>query len=169
VARPTNRELRDAAGSEFARRLSPEYMEEYCVLPLDLGDDGRLRVAVGNALNTSVLDELRLALGHPLALVDAPAAEIRGAILSIHPDDTAEVSVEAAGEASLEAGSGRLDDLRALANEAPVIQLVNLMLLEALKQRASDVHLESTAQGLSASTACSTTSRSIHRATRRRW
>jgi len=148
VARPTNRELRDAAGSEFARRLSPEYMEEYCVLPLDLGDDGRLRVAVGNALNTSVLDELRLALGHPLALVDAPAAEIRGAILSIHPDDTAEVSVEAAGEASLEAGSGRLDDLRALANEAPVIQLVNLMLLEALKQRASDVHLESTAQGL---------------------
>ena len=57
MARPTNRELRDAAGSEFARRLSPEYMEEYCVLPLDLGDDGRLRVAVGNALNTSVLDE----------------------------------------------------------------------------------------------------------------
>jgi type II secretory ATPase GspE/PulE/Tfp pilus assembly ATPase PilB-like protein len=122
-------------------------MEEYCVLPLDLGEDGRLRVAVGNRLDTSVLDELRLALGHPLALVEAPAAEIQGAILSIRPDEAGGIEVEADERVTTE-GTGRLDDLRALANEAPVIQLVNLTLLEALRQRASDVHLESTADGL---------------------
>ncbi len=41
-----------------------------------------------------------------------------------------------------------LDDLVALANEAPVVKLVNLLLLEALEARASDVHLESYVGGL---------------------
>ena len=41
------------------------------------------------------------------------------------------------GEGDLDA---RLDDLVALANEAPVVKLMNLLLLEALEARASDVH-----------------------------
>ena len=41
-----------------------------------------------------------------------------------------------------------LDDLRALANQAPVIKLVNLMILEALRARASDIHLETVPDGL---------------------
>jgi len=41
-----------------------------------------------------------------------------------------------------------LDDLVMLANEAPVVKLVNLLLLEALDARASDVHLEGTPAGL---------------------
>jgi general secretion pathway protein E len=123
-------------------------MEEHCVLPLGLSDDGRLRVAVGETLDPSVLDELRLVLGRPLVLVEAPAAEIQSAILSVRPsDDASSVEVERA-ELPGDAGGGALDDLRALANEAPVIQLVNLMLLEALRHRASDVHLEPTADGL---------------------
>jgi type II secretory ATPase GspE/PulE/Tfp pilus assembly ATPase PilB-like protein len=95
-----------------------------------------------------VLDELRIALGHPLTLVEAPAAEIQAAILSARPSaQVTEVRLEGAGGEG--DGSGAmLDDLRALASEAPVIQLVNLMLLEALEHRASDVHLESTPEGL---------------------
>ena len=41
-----------------------------------------------------------------------------------------------------------LDDLLHLANEAPVVRLVNLLLIEALDARASDVHLESYQDGL---------------------
>ena len=41
-----------------------------------------------------------------------------------------------------------LDDLMHLANEAPVVRLVNLLLIEALDARASDVHLEGYADGL---------------------
>src|SRR5207249_5154367 len=41
-----------------------------------------------------------------------------------------------------------LDDLVHLANEAPVVKLVNLFLLEALEARASDVHLEGYADEL---------------------
>ncbi len=49
-------------------------------------------------------------------------------------------------------GAGRdsipLDDLLHLANEAPVVRLVNLLLIEALDARASDVHLEAYQDGL---------------------
>jgi general secretion pathway protein E len=41
-----------------------------------------------------------------------------------------------------------LDDLLHLANEAPVVRLVNLLLIEALDSRASDVHLEGYQDGL---------------------
>jgi len=41
-----------------------------------------------------------------------------------------------------------LDDLLHLANEAPVVRLVNLLLIEALDARASDVHLEAYQDGL---------------------
>jgi general secretion pathway protein E len=41
-----------------------------------------------------------------------------------------------------EAEAPAIDDLRALANEAPVIRLVSMLLAEALNARASDVHLE---------------------------
>src|SRR5207244_5127815 len=41
-----------------------------------------------------------------------------------------------------------LSDLRTLANQAPVIKLVNVMILEALRARASDIHLEATPDGL---------------------
>ncbi len=145
--RPTNRNLREAAGGPLARRLSSEYLQQHCVLPLSLTDGGRLRLAVGGDVDTTVLDELRLALGYPLDLVEAPAAEIQAAILSARTaNEVAPLQVE---ERASGAGKGAmLDDLRALASEAPVIQLVNLMLLEALKQRASDVHVESTAEGL---------------------
>jgi general secretion pathway protein E len=148
--RPSNRDLREAAAAPLAQRLSSEYLEEHCVLPLEVTPEGRLRLAVGGPLDPTVLDELQLVLGHPLELVDAPAAEIRAAVLSAQ--STAEVTPlrveEVPDRDGGEPGGGVLDDLRALASEAPVIQLVNLMLLEALDQRASDVHLESTAAGL---------------------
>lgn len=105
-------------------------------------------MAVGGALDPTVQDELRIALGHPLRLIRAPEAEIQAAIRSAQPsEEVAEVTVGGGG-AGGDAAGAMLDDLRALASEAPVIQLVNLMLLEALRQRASDVHLESTRDGL---------------------
>jgi len=140
--------LREAAASPLAQRLSPEYLQHHRVLPLGLTEQDRLRLAVGGDLDPTVLDELRVALGHPLELVEAPAAEIQAAILSTRStDEVAPVRVgkPAGGDG---AAGAMLDDLRALANEAPVIQLVNLMLLEALRHRASDVHVESTTEGL---------------------
>ena len=46
------------------------------------------------------------------------------------------------GSAPVEAGENRSDDLLKTSDDAPVTQLVNLILLEAVKSRASDIHVE---------------------------
>ena len=144
---PASRDLREAATGPLAQRLSPKYLEQHCLLPLDVASDGSVRIAAGRPLDPTVVDELRLTFEKPITLIDAQAAEIEAAILSAQSESDSEtLNLEAVDVA---AGDGEaLDDLRALASRAPVIKLVNLMLLEALEHRASDVHVESTTDGL---------------------
>ena len=147
--RPANRDLRAAASAPLAQRLSSKYLEQHCLLPLEIGPDGSLRVAAGGPLDPTVIDELRLAFERPITLLTVPAAEIEAAILSAQSDTASDtVDLEAIDVAALDGDRPALDDLRALASQAPVIKLVNLMLLEALEHRASDVHVESTTEGL---------------------
>jgi type II secretory ATPase GspE/PulE/Tfp pilus assembly ATPase PilB-like protein len=80
-----------------------------------------------------------------------PAAEIHAAVMSAQADAPPQAAADLRA-ADLEVlnpeEDGALDDLRALANQAPVIRLVNVIILEALRARASDIHFESTPDGL---------------------
>jgi general secretion pathway protein E len=146
-----SRDLRAAAVGPLAHRVSPKYLEEHTLLPLGLAEDGSLLVAVGGPLDPAVGDELRLTYGRRLTLVQAPAAEIQSAILSASNEVPSTLRASDLRSSDLEVLAPEeeaIDDLRALASQAPVIKLVNVILLEALRVRASDVHLESTAQGL---------------------
>ncbi|HEU4680288.1 MAG TPA: ATPase, T2SS/T4P/T4SS family [Gemmatimonadales bacterium] len=144
------RDLRAAAVGPLANRVSPKYLEEHSLLPLAVVEDGTLLVAVAGALDPAVADELRQTYGRRLTLVQAPAAEIQSAILSAsnEPPSSSRADLRTADLEVLAPEEEAIDDLRALASQAPVIKLVNVILLEALRLRASDVHLESTAQGL---------------------
>ena len=145
-------DLRAAASAPLAQRLSPKYLEEYCVLPLAIDGDV-LRVAAGAALDPAVLDELAQAYEvRRVAVTEASAPEIHAAVMSAQADAPSPQAAADLRAADLELLSpdeeSALDDLRALANQAPVIKLVNVMILEALRARASDIHLESTPDGL---------------------
>ncbi|MEJ2677697.1 MAG: GspE/PulE family protein, partial [Gemmatimonadota bacterium] len=141
----TGHALRVAAGSPLARLLPRRFMEEHVVLPVG-EEDGRVVVARGRALDATVVDELCWAFRKPVRLVDAAAAEIQAAIMAATEEGGragAEDDVEVVAD-----DAGALDDARALASQAPVIRLVNVMILEALRARASDLHLEATPDGL---------------------
>jgi type II secretory ATPase GspE/PulE/Tfp pilus assembly ATPase PilB-like protein len=140
--------LREAAAGSLAGMLSPRYMDEHRLLPLAVDPDGALAVAVGGALDPTVSDELVRVFGRPLRLVEAPAGEIQAAILSVRRQSPAPGGEPEAGPAAANDDGAAPDDLRALANQAPVIKMVNALLLDALRGRASDVHVESTASGL---------------------
>src|SRR6266571_2329511 len=147
----------------LSERLTPDYLEFYGLLPLCRegeggeerdGQDDRVRVATWrDDVDPQAVDDLRLELGGEIDLVRGPEDELRAAIRRVYGVEpvTAETLIaglgpgrtEAAGDAELP-----LDDLVQLANEAPVVKLVNLLLLEALEARASDVHLEGYADGL---------------------
>src|SRR2546427_8330420 len=84
-------------------------------------------------------------------LVQVAAAEIHAAILSAQSEAAPEVqAADLRGNdlVVLADEEETIDDLRALANQAPVIKLVNVLILEALRARASDIHLEAGAGGL---------------------
>jgi general secretion pathway protein E len=142
---------------ETLEPLSPEltddYLEHHAVLPLGF-EDGRLVVATWqDEVDPQALDDLRLLAGAPVELVRLPEPELRAAIRRVYAPDsiTAEDLIANLSEEPIRADGevdAALDDLVALANEAPVVRLVNLLLLEALEARASDVHLESYLGGL---------------------
>ena len=137
------RDLRAAASGPLAMELSPRYLDEHCLIPLGIDPDGALATAVGGEIDPTVSDELIRLFGRPLRLVEMHAGEIQAAILAA---DRGEGANGAA--ASPEPDGDALGDLRALANQAPVIQLVNATLADALASGASDVHVESTRSGL---------------------
>jgi general secretion pathway protein E len=132
--------------------LSAEWLEQQGVLPLRMADDS---VVVGTWLHRVdplVIDDLRLLLGANVVLERYQEHDLRTAIRRVYAQeaDTAQgVIAGMSSEArSLNADEIPLDDLLHLANEAPVVRLVNLLLIEALEARASDVHLEGYQDGL---------------------
>jgi general secretion pathway protein E len=132
-------------------RLTAAYLEYHGLLPLGRAD-GRVRVGTWlEAPDIQSLDDLSLLLEGDLELVLLPEDELRAAIRRVYGGGVTAQGVIAnlPGVATVEgAREIPLDDLVHLANEAPVVKLVNLLLLEALEARASDVHLEGYAEQL---------------------
>ncbi len=149
-------ETNGASALQTAEPLSPDltadYLEHHALMPLRL-EGGRLLTATwAEVLDERALDDLRMIAGVPVALVKLPEADVRAAIRRTYSPDTmtAEGVIAGLGDDLRPVGDtdSALDDLVSLANEAPVVKIVNLLLLEALDTRASDVHLETYQSGL---------------------
>jgi len=132
-------------------RLSVAFLEHTRLLPLRV-DAGTLMIASWlpeHSLDVQALDDLRLLIGaKQISVVSATESAIRQTIRRVYARSTVTASgviaklVVGASKSHENNRSGSLDDLVQLAHEAPVIRLVNLLLLEALEARASDIHLE---------------------------
>ncbi len=142
--------LRD--GEPFAGEVTAEFLEYAGVLPVRF--EGSAWVATWrDAPDPQVLDDIRLMAGGDVGLVRAEESDVRDAIQRLYSADglTTEGVIAGLQEEVLTSAvseGAALDDLVSLANEAPVVKLVNLILLEALEARASDVHLEGHDGGL---------------------
>ena len=144
-------DLRAGATSALARRVSPKYLDEHCLVPLSITDVGELLVAAGGPLDPTTVDELAWTYERTVRVIEAPAAEIHAAIMSAQSDESLRDDVAGVGGDEIDVAieeESTIDDLRALANQTPVIKLVNVLILEALRARASDIHLEAGSEGL---------------------
>jgi type IV pilus assembly protein PilB len=128
----------------IAESFSPEYLEYYGFLPLELTDQG-LRVAVAGEPHGEALDDLRASYGVPLELVPVGADELQAAIRQTFAaaESVVELVRDLSADASAEATGAdeAATDVRDLANQPPVIRFVNLLIREAHDVTASDVHL----------------------------
>ena len=126
-----------------------------CRLPLPVRNtllplhekDGNIRIAVAGPAGLLALDELRLLFGKPVEAVLVPPAVLTDAINHVYAgvSGTArEVLQELEGEdlSTIATEFSDPKDLLDLTDEAPVIRLLNSILFEAVKERASDIHIE---------------------------
>lgn len=143
---PLVTELPGMGDEQLLSRLPLAFARNRLVVPL-AEHDGAIRVAVADTAGLLALDDLRLAFDKPLEPVLAPAAVIKDAINHWYGSLTGsarEVLQELEGEDLSTVATELSDpkDLLDLADEAPVIRLLNSILSEAVKERVSDIHIE---------------------------
>ncbi|MGI9473135.1 MAG: GspE/PulE family protein [Rubripirellula sp.] len=136
---------------EVLAKISETMAQLYRVVPLRFEDDV-LTVATCDPQNLTIQDELRTFLGHEIAMIVATERDVMQAI-SRHYDSESE-SVEKlvqqladdeelkAAISALESEKFNITDAEALADSAPVRKLLNMVLLLAIKDHASDIHFE---------------------------
>ena len=116
--------------------LPPLLKGEMKCLPL-YRENGSVVIAVSDPMEIEVVDRLRETTGWRLRLVLSGQEKLNNARKRLESGGAAEETVTEIKEESL--GDKRLEDL---ANEAPIIKLVNLMIMQAISEGASDVHIE---------------------------
>jgi type IV pilus assembly protein PilB len=131
--------------------LPAETANTYHVVPLEY-DEGsrRLLVAMKSPDNFRAVDDLRLLMGFKVEAVVAPPEQIDEVIKQNYSGSSSsmeEMLMQLGDDESLTSFSGRGDsiDLEELAHAAEdnkVVRLLNLVLLQAIKDKASDIHFE---------------------------
>ena len=141
----------------IARMFDESISKRFCLV--GIGEvDGRIVVAMADPLNVIAIDTITLKIKRPIKVVIGSAQEIRRAIEIIyHGSDVEEQrlrelvqcevsrfdqSEDERVESILEETSDAGTDNEAEATKAPVIRFVDLLLSQAVKSRASDVHIE---------------------------
>jgi type II secretory ATPase GspE/PulE/Tfp pilus assembly ATPase PilB-like protein len=123
----------------------------YRMVPVSL--EGRsLTVAVSYPLDVKIQDEIRTQLGYDIDIALACSADIADTLQKYYGlgADTLEkissgVSEHKSGQ---DAQTETVDDIEKMAGDASVIRLVNQIILEAFKKRATDIHIEPHRGGL---------------------
>ncbi|MEY2611974.1 MAG: Type secretion system protein [Planctomycetota bacterium] len=136
---------------ELLEKLTDVMAQLYRVVPVKF-DGSRLTVATCDPQNLTVQDELRTFLGLDIEMVVATEREIKATIDRFYSPESLSVEkiiadlnadeelFEAANK--LQGDKFDLDGAEALADSAPVRKLLNLVLLLAIKDHASDIHFE---------------------------
>ena len=144
---PFQREIDEGSlDTALIARLPLAFARSNLILPLRL-EEGKLRVATGNPANLLALDELQGMFGTPLQPVVVPPQVVLDTINRLYTklSGTAQdVVEELQGEelSTIATEFNEPKDLLDLTDEAPVIRLLNSILFQAVKERASDIHIE---------------------------
>lgn len=132
--------------------LSVKFLKQYKLIPLEK-KDSILKVAMSDPLDSFAINGLRLAtdcaiepcIGRERDIITVIDQYYGGAV-------TMEKIIEGIEEKEMEVAPWQAEEeiehLRDLAQEAPIINLVNLLITRAVERRASDIHIEPFEDGL---------------------
>jgi type IV pilus assembly protein PilB len=136
---------------EVVALIPAQMANAYKVVPVAYELDGNhLTVAVASPDNFRATDDLRTLMGYRVTSRITDPEMLDAALMKHYdaePESVAELINEIAGDEVLSALENRgesidLETIREAADSNPVKRLVNMVLLEAIRNRASDVHFE---------------------------
>jgi len=132
--------------------LPEKSARQYMVMPISLLGQ-TLTIAIADPLNVFIMDDLRNVTGKDIEIVIASETQIKRVLdqyyksassLQAHASMSAEMKdFETLQEKdNTKETQAEQEEAQAALGEAPVIRIVNLVIKEALRQRASDIHIE---------------------------
>ena len=127
--------------------LPREFLDKHCVLPL-FAVRGRLTVAVSEPSNVFLIEEIARMTGMSVQIVCSPHGDIEEALKSSGSDANDVFVIDDVldgngGDLSVvEAHVEDIGDLETAAEGSPVIKLVNYIIYSAVREGASDIHIE---------------------------
>lgn len=142
--------------AEAIAAVPADTAKAYQCVPVDLFGTV-LQLALVDPFNPSVVDEIGFAIGKEIVVVVAAPSEIDAAIQQYYGGgaggggaETANAVSDVLKELGMDSESYDADhdvsmggdDLSDMANEAPIVKFVNLVLQQAVQDRASDIHFE---------------------------
>jgi len=133
---------------DLVARLPIGFAKTHGVLPVGMRADGAIRVVLSDPFDTACVDDLRLLFdGSEIATELAPRRAVTAAINQAYDRGGSSIDelVEGAtGDFSTIASeiSAEPQDLLESSDDAPIIRLVDSLLQQAVKDRASDIHIE---------------------------
>lgn len=135
---------------EVIQKVSPSIVKIYKVMPVKF-ENNTLTIAMSDPLNVNIPDDLRFMLGYPIKGVIAEENDILEAIQKYY-GESGESIEELLSEIEKKMATAPMEEeeeevtdvvvLQELASQPPVVKLLNLILLQAIKDRASDIHFE---------------------------
>ena len=105
-------------------------------------DEGNISVALTDPLNPQILEDLRFAVGHELTLVVGADHLVEQKINELYGGEEKamdDILSQLDGGLTFKCGEAEMEDE---ANSAPIMRYVDLVLYQAIKEKASDIHFE---------------------------
>jgi len=143
-------ELVDLAKVKIERdainKISASTAKFYNIVPLKI-EGTVVVVAVSNPLNMKLADDLRFVTGLNIKMVIAKEEDIKKAVERYYGEeeeslgDVIDEAKKTSGKTAIK-GEGDVDKLKEIASQAPVVKLLNMVLLRAVREKASDIHFE---------------------------
>lgn len=141
---PYLKELPGPIDVALVEHLPMSFAKQYLFVPFGRDDKGVL-VATAEPLEVLALDDLRILLGQSFTLHVVSSQRVMGALNQVYTEAGAsgrgledkELGKDGEGE-----DEGAVDILVESSDDAPIIRFVNNLLFRAVKERASDIHIE---------------------------
>jgi len=126
------------------QKVPAKFASHYKIMPLEFKNDV-ITIAMTDPLDVRTLDDIRLLLGLEVKGVLASEVEIQEAIrkyYGVGAETLEKIIDQKLSTDELKMREEQVEDLEVLAEDASIIKFVNQILSEAVKDRATDIHLE---------------------------